>query len=285
MRERGWEDGWEYFATREGGGWTWLPNRSCDCLGDAWGDLNGFLRSRWSQESVKHPREYRRRGPGGTPLHGLPSKSGIIILPGRPRTFSLEWEETAETSLVTGGHLSEPVCQLLPCYLLWCKQITTRSQSQVPPGWPLVSVSLTSVRTKTKTSRIPGPEISCNGFLTLKHLLVVEAPASKPDVWRCHQHHLPPSSLPLSFRQFSARQSWSFSGGEDSGPAGYHLLSQWSNNDPLVIACPLTTITKQLDTSCLRPQKSISSPETMSELWGQNTRIKLKTIILSFTFV
>ena len=47
----------------EGG--TWLPNRSCCCLGDAWGDLNGFLRSRWSQESVKHPREYRRFAGGG----------------------------------------------------------------------------------------------------------------------------------------------------------------------------------------------------------------------------
>ena len=35
---------------------------NCSCLGDACGDLNGFLESRWSQESVKHPREYRRRG-------------------------------------------------------------------------------------------------------------------------------------------------------------------------------------------------------------------------------
>ena len=98
MREREREGGRlaeNIFATREleaeGEGGTWLLNRSCCCLGDAWGDLNGFLRSRWSQESVKHPREYRRRGPGGTPLHGLPSKvpgPGILILPGSQESLT-----------------------------------------------------------------------------------------------------------------------------------------------------------------------------------------------------
>ena len=34
---------------------------NCSCLGDACGDLNGFLESRWSQESVKHPRDSWRQ--------------------------------------------------------------------------------------------------------------------------------------------------------------------------------------------------------------------------------
>ena len=41
---------------------------------------------------------------GGTPhWPGLPSKSDIVILPGRPvNPPQLQWEETAGSSLVTG---------------------------------------------------------------------------------------------------------------------------------------------------------------------------------------
>ena len=101
--------------------------------------------------------------------------------------------------------------------------------------------------------------LSCNGFLTLKHLLVAATLPrwTKPHIWRRHLPFPPPASANFQLDNLDPR-------------TGYHL--QVRRNDRLVKAYSPTTITKQLDTSCSRPQKSISPPKTMSELL-QNTQI------------
>ena len=168
--------------------------------------------------------------------------------------------------------------------MLSCKQITIQSgHSQVPPGWPDLSERTWWTRAEQRTRDL----VTAFSLSSICWWLILPSQSRlsagpdpslmSGDATTCPPSSLlPPATRPAQLPPISRLTILMLEGLESGELAVVQLviISVLGNNDPLVKACPLTTITKQLDTSCLRPQKSISSPETMSELWGQNTRTK-----------